>query len=329
MTVTALQDIAEGVKLDLNEYVSDNLQYEGNEYIYPQLFHVNDPGDPGAYRAGSSLQFRGDYEEIAEGQSCANPGNSIDGYTWGAKNRKYQVEESLNPDVAKDSVKLNNFLGTLGETFVRNYQLYLEDQAAKVFTLGGLTAGNSWFLNTVTGIFTDASGNYCYDGKPFFAASGNGHPTKETVPQTFANNVAKSLSFTDLAAVKELFHTNQIDDAGKRVTLREDTLLVPRQLETSAQQIINAAAIPGSANNDANPFNKTVDIVTWDALNANASTWFYGKRQFGLEIDIVEPLKVHTFVNAKTEIIDVWANARVRFVIKNWRGWVGVNVPTS
>ena len=71
---------------------------------------------------------------------------------------------------------------------------------------------------------SSSSGNFIYDGKPFFASA---HPDK--VGNTYANATASgSLTHTNLKTIYTTYtSTNNRDERGQIVTITPDTLLIP------------------------------------------------------------------------------------------------------
>jgi hypothetical protein len=77
------------------------------------------------------------------------------------------------------------------------------------------------------------------------------------------NLLTAALSFTSYSAARTAMRkqTNQASGAGRKIQINPRFLLVPEDLETTALQIRNSEMLPGSANNDVNPFFQQFDVV--------------------------------------------------------------------
>jgi len=123
---------------------------------------------------------------------------------------------------------------------------------------------NAWY-NTlsalVAGVFTvnSAAGPVLTDTGALFNA------TAATSAGGHANLLTAALSFTAFGAarVAMMKQTDQPLGVGARLGVRNEPrfLLVPVDLETTALQIRNSEMLPGSANNDVNPYYQKFDVV--------------------------------------------------------------------
>jgi len=65
----------------------------------------------------------------------------------------------------------------------------------------------------------------------------------------------------------------QLDDKGMKIGVKADILLVPKELEKTAQILTNSQLRPGTADNDYNYYAGIVDVISWDWLSST-TIWF-------------------------------------------------------
>jgi len=151
-------------------------------------------------------------------------------------------------------VKKGGYVGITLETM-------LSDKLNVIRTIPQRLA-NSWY-NTlsalVAGVFTVNSntGPVLADTGALFnstaVSSTGGH----------ANLLTTGLSFTAFGAARTAMmkQTDRTSGNGRKLMIEPRFLLVPVDLETTANQIRNSEMLPGSANNDVNPYYQQFDIV--------------------------------------------------------------------
>jgi len=96
--------------------------------------------------------------------------------------------------------------------------------------------------------------------------------TAATSAAGHANLLTTALSFTSFGAARTAMmkQTDQTLGTGEKLLIDPKYLLVPVDLETIANQIRNTEFVPGSANNDVNPFYQKIEPVvvpTWTDPN--------------------------------------------------------------
>lgn len=118
-------------------------------------------------------------------------------------------------------------------------------------------------------------GGMSYDGKPFFAASGNGHPIK-LGSSTYVNlTVSSALTSSNVQTIQTTMQsTNGVDERGNRILVVPNVLLVPPGLEHSAKVIVNSALVPGSGNNDVNTLQGMFGVVSNPYLTDDSDAWW-------------------------------------------------------
>jgi hypothetical protein len=151
-------------------------------------------------------------------------------------------------------VKKGNYVGITLETL-------LSDKLNVVRSLPERLA-TAWY-NTlsalVAAVFTTntAAGPVLADTGALFNA------TAVTSAGGHANLLTAALSLTAFSAARTAMmkQTDQVLGAGQKLLIQPKFLLVPADLETTALQIRNSEQIPGSANNDINPFYQKFEVI--------------------------------------------------------------------
>jgi hypothetical protein len=309
-------------------------KYDEQPKIYPLIGEVEtiDLGFKGT--KGTVLTNLGEPVEVRDGEEI--PADSLEkAYTWFLKGRGHgrRIDIGLDELAANDATdavigKLRQAAQDWGEGFAT----YKEQRIADMFQKGTLSAGS---LRDFDGTYDgqdDPNPKFIYDGKPWFAATGNGHPLAASSATPF--NLTAALALTQgnlqivLTAMKD---TNAIDDRGRKVMIRPDTLLVPQGLEFTAKTIINSNQVSGSANNDVNVVQGALNVMPWRYLSDSASSasWWVGQRGKGLKIkDSGKPI-INTEVDYKRRVVSFIAFAKFGAAVNDWRFWYAANKATS
>jgi len=151
-------------------------------------------------------------------------------------------------------IKNGNYVGVTMETLLR-------DKVNVIRTIPNRLA-NSWF-NTksarAAAVFTTntAAGPVLADTGALFNA------TAATGAGGHANLLTAALSYAAYGAAREAMRkqTDQYLGAGTRLMLRPKYMLVPVDLENTAVALRNSEKLPGSANNDINPYQNEFDVI--------------------------------------------------------------------
>jgi hypothetical protein len=303
-------------------------RYDTFAPVYPQIFQVETMSS--AYEQKTSGLTLGKLSERSEGDNIV-ASNVFEGYTAIIKARTFSDSFSMTMELVEDTPpeKVANIFKDMARTWAEGVTATKEAFAAKFFVYGGFTAGrHDTFDNTITGVITDPSGDLIYDGKPFFALTGNNHPAKDG--NTYYNSLgALALSSANLQTAYNLMTvTNNRNERGEIVQIMPDTLLIPSTLHFTAKTILESELLPGGANNDKNVSQNLVQPIEWQYLS-DTDGWFLGKRQNGL-----------VFYERKSPVIDFYqdeiskkfyATIDTRFGagVTNWRYWVASNISTS
>jgi hypothetical protein len=254
--------------------------------------------------------------------------NLLEGYTVYGKNTTYsdgfEITMEMRDDVpeSKQIRLVEDVARTWGEGVIATK----ETLAAEYFNKGGYTAGNVCFNGSAQGE-TDPSGNFIYDGKPFFALSGNNHPAKSG--STYYNSLALDLSSTNLqTAYNQMAVTNAYNERGEKISLVPDILLIPPQLKFTAASILESNNVVNSANNDINVVKNIVTPVVWNYLT-DTNAWFLGKAKKGIVWLERKSPTIETYIDSTTKSVYVTIIARWGRMVENWRFWVGSQLSTS
>lgn len=167
-------------------------------------------------------------------------------------------------------VKKGNFVGITLETL-------LSDKVQAIRTLPTRLA-SAWY-NTVSalvsGVFTVNS-----DAGPALADTGAlFNNTAVTTATGHANLLTAALNYTNYGAARTAMmkQTDQYSGGfaaaqGQRLLIKPKFVRVPVDLESAANAIFNSAQVPGSANNDINPYFKECQVVV-DPHETDANNW--------------------------------------------------------
>jgi hypothetical protein len=154
-----------------------------------------------------------------------------------------------------------------------------QKHAAAIFNQGGKTAGHAVFNNSIPGVVADPGGDLLWTGKPLFALSGNGHPTR--AGRTLHNAVALSLTATNLETLHVLVaDTNAYSESDFRLDNIPDTLVCGASVGPTAERVLKSDKLAGTANNDINPF-RGYTLVQWGFIT-DTDAWAIGRRGRGL-----------------------------------------------
>lgn len=121
----------------------------------------------------------------------------------------------------------------------------------------------STFNNAFSGSFLGADG----------VALCGAHPYSPTNSATQSNVGSSPLTYDNLIATRKLMREFK-DDRGELITVMPNILLVPPELEDTAQTILQSFNKPGTANNDANVVRgQGYKLIVWDYLS-DPNNWF-------------------------------------------------------
>lgn len=302
--------------------------YDKVPSVFSQIYKVEPTN--AAYEQYTSAIGPGAITKVREGNSIPRQ-TAQEGYTVYCSAYKYPTELNLTNEAIDDNTKIGNFLRAwasgLGE-IVRNKQ---ESDHADVFNYGGYTSGNDTFNNSIPGVISPSYGDYTYDGKPFFALSGNNHPAKNGA--TYYNSLGTlTLNGQNLETITKLLSvTNAFNEAGIEVQIMADTLLV----QYGSSNYYKAKRLLQSMGDSTEPHEGIVNVwkgaltlIGWRFLG-DADAYFIGCRQKGLvSLNRMSP-KIDYYEDQNTDSEIVRMRTRWGKAVTNFRYWVGANLSTS
>jgi len=315
-------EFAKGMQKDLYMYMMEAEQYQQLNPVYPQLFEVKQL--EGAYDSQTSAIGMGKLSERKERDDIARS-NPLEGFTVPIKARTFSDSFELSMETVEDFTpsKLANVLMDIAKGWQQGVINTKEQFAAKFFNYGGYTAGHDVFNNTITGVVDDPNGDLGYDGKPFFALSGNNHPAKNG--STYYNSIAQAFDATNLQTAYNLMtNTNNYDEKGEKIALKPEIILYPSALRFTVDGVLR--------NTDtANLRSKVEGIVTpveWQYLT-DADAWFLGVPKKGLVWYERKSPQISVYQDEKNKSYVVDIDTRFGAGMYNWRFWQGNNLSTS
>ena len=98
------------------------------------------------------------------------------------------------------------------------------------------------------------------------------HPSNVAGVATQSNRGTSALSATNVETVRINMYDFR-DDQNEKISIRGDTLIVPRALEQTGWEIINSKGKVDTANNNANFHQGKYKLVVWDRLT-DTTDWF-------------------------------------------------------
>lgn len=108
------------------------------------------------------------------------------------------------------------------------------------------------------------------DAKPLFSTS---HPRADGgTAQSNASSTGLTLTEDNLETIR-VAGRKILDDKGQKIVLRYNRLIVPVDLEKTANIITKSSLRPGTANNDYNMYNGMLDVYSWEYLSSTTA-WF-------------------------------------------------------
>jgi len=254
------------------------------------------------------------------------PARTFDqGYRWTCKVDKLAERIEITEEMMRDpnaDAKIGGMISAFAKRFGEGFARKKEKLAADVFNKGAYTAGH---LDTFDGAYpghADSHPKFIYDGKPFFAASGNGHPLFLEPATTKVNFDTNSLTSTNLELARILMsRTNAVDEANQKISVTPNVLLVPPELAQTAEVILGSLQVPGSANNDINTLRGRYQPVSWRYLD-DTDGWFLGAAKKGVRLyDSGDPM---LFAEPKNDSSGTWTIRMTSYfgrVVTDWRQW--------
>lgn len=268
----------------------------------------------------------GQFQEIELGQElpATNMGN---GYPRQGRIRKLGSKLGLPKEFFLSSTWQADLIGRvtgLAGQWAKNAVTGKDKFIAGMLLDGTLSAGSiTYFNNSFTG-YPDSNAGKTYDGTAFFQTSGKPITGSSS---TFTNlTVSRSLSSTNLqTTLTTVESTNAVDERGEKIDVRSEFLVVGKDLEFTADAIINSALVPGSGNNDINVLRSRLQVVATPHLTT-AGAWWLLNRQNIVAIDSGAPTIEVVQVG---EVVEVRAVYYFGAYVQDWRGSYACNKAAS
>ena len=179
------------------------------------------------------------------------------------------------PSIEYSKIHAGNQVIYTHHEFARGFMVerkFMDDEQYGViekFTADLSRAGRYKVENDAFAVLNNAFTNVGYDGKALIAED---HPLIDS-PKTVSNRIY-STTFDSATIQKALtLGRNQLDNAGKKVQMKFDTIVVPPALEWKAYEILNSALKAGTNNNDKNVLSGILNVKVVDFLTSDTA-WF-------------------------------------------------------
>ena len=307
--------------------------YNRKPFIFPDLFEVIPTDGVEEGWTAKSICSVTEPEETERGQNA--PKRTVDEvYQWYIKSRKLQESMTIPEEMMRSpnaSAMIMQLVQTKMGGFAGGFAAKKEKMAADVFNRGSIAAGDrSVFKGTFPG-HSNPNEGLIYDGKPFFATSGNGHPLGLKTATTLLNHDANALNQTNLSTARTLhMKTNGYNEAGEFIGGNEpNVIVVPIELATTAEVLINSTLQSNTALNDINWAQGRYRVIPWGYLT-DTDGWFFGTAKSGIRVyDSGMP---QIYISAPDEDN---GNVTIRLVsyfgagVTQWRDWSAHATSTS
>lgn len=313
--------------------------YENRPLVYPRITEVLDV-PAGFYGEKMSVYGGlGDLKRVRDGEELQ--ADTIPGTPWQMflAVRRYGGRVDLPQKMldAADAIgKVTSLIAEFGKQWGRRAPAQKEQMVADVFQKGTLSAGDTAVFDGTwdNQVEVDANPGFIYDGKPFFAATGNGHPLKGGSSTPFNLVVTRPLTSANIqSTVTTMRTTNAIDERERKILIIPNVLLVPPGLEYDAKTILNSVQLAGSANNDVNVLRGSLEPIVWDYLSdaASASSWWLGATGMGGGVRVRDSgaPRLEQGYDPVRKVHHVTAEFEFGIHVQDWRQWFACNKATS
>lgn len=326
----ALGNWPKGIVEDRYEWFFEG--YDENASMIDTLFEVRTPSQ-GSYDQSTAGIAAGKLIQKSSENTSVTYRRPSEGFTAYCAYRDFDDGVELTKNEVDDFPveKVKDLMQGYVSDWGRAARLTEDDYAAFLFTRGGYTAGDDSFKNVISNVISQNADGLAYDAIPAFNLSNNLRTSKGG--GTYYNAISGAgLNITNFATLyKLMFVTNAKNERDERISLKGGTvmLVIPPQLRDAATQTLESEYLPGTDQNDKNPWFKACKIVEWDALNGNASTWYVVvAKKFGRFYRRGKPeIRMHR--DEDTGGYKATVRARYGFMFRNFRYVAGANVPTS
>ena len=316
-----------GMVNDAYDYAMES--YNEKPVQFDKIFDTE--SSEGAYEQYTTVIGPGKLNRSGEGVTIPRV-STTEGFTVYCTNFKYPVELPISNEAIDDNRKIKNFLKTWSQGLGEAARITQEDEHADIFNKGGLTAGDTTFNNDINGgVLSTGYGNLAYDGVCAFNTADNLRTAKSGL--TYYNAILTAqLSATNITKLFQLIaQTNAYDEAGKRVDIVPDTLLVQYASDNwfIAKRILESIAdVDAAQSGITNVWKGKLNLVGWSALTSS-SLWAIGVAKKGLKSLARLPLSIDYYEDKPNDAQVVRARIRFGRCFSNFRFWACANVTQS
>jgi hypothetical protein len=277
-------------------------EYQAFEPKYEKIFNVKDMKTSIAQSTQvSSLQAAG-----VVGEAETIPLQRVyQGYAKTYTALKYGILLATSQELIDD--EQHDVLGENSRRLMRAYMSSTEILGADILNTGFTTTGP--------------------DGKALFATD---HPLLAPGAGTGSNLLVTGadLTMTSLKAMVTLLR-GTVDSAGNKVNIRPKQLIVSKDDEFTARELLKSIMLPDSANANVNAINSVsaeyqIDLVVWDYLTASDAFFVAGeKSDHNLMFYWRKRPAIASEYDFKTEVALTKLSGRMTAGYSDWRGIVG------
>ncbi|MEK9722312.1 MAG: hypothetical protein VW405_02350 [Rhodospirillaceae bacterium] len=280
-------DVAAQIQKRSHEIIGERYGERQVENVIPRLFEVLPVSEM------SHGHYHRETLEVAEGYDVREMGEKIDAKTIreeitalcklrfvaGYYEIPREMLEYVKLGQDRAFMDMQSWAASKASVFADKRFDTEQTEAAKFFSRGGYTAGDPIFNNTPKGGESDSGGDFPHTGKPLFALTGNNWTN--TNGSTYFNSVALNLTATNLGTLENRqADSNGYTQMGERLNTMPNVLWCGQSLRQTAEQIVNARALAGVTDNDANPYS-SYEIVIHPYIT-DTDAWGLGKARTGI-----------------------------------------------
>lgn len=212
---------------------------------------------------------------------------------------------------------------------------FRNDYIAGMFQQGTLAAGSTaYFDNSYAGT-PDANRGFIYDGKPWFAATGNAHPFQGytgTVASDAGVNLFTSSPLTSANlqnGYTQFSVTNARDERYQQITNTPTVILAGSAMRQTVAAITESDLLPGGSNNDVNAFKGLVRPIIWDRLTDDSDAWWLLADDPGLDVYDSGVPEIEVIEDRARRVVTFTASIRFGACVRDWRGAACANKATT
>jgi hypothetical protein len=259
-------------------------------------------GDPHIMTSAVGPRF---YEELNE-KAPIKFVDPIEGQTVYIKRKDYalgsECSMKLNDDMSYVGIE-NFFKKYIQDVVAKGAEPTIDNEFAKFFLYGGLTAGHAVFNNDTKALATGYT-NFVYDGKPLYSLTGTAH-TKKGIATTYINSLANALTWDNAQTADVLFRsTNAVSENGSPLDMTDNlAVIVPPALGDKARVIFNTDRDPSTANNGINPLKGRYEIIENPYLAAAPTAWYLQKKKSGMVIFVDPKPQIRFWVEESIRVL--------------------------